>query len=77
VTKIEHWHIITFTRSLDIFNTYKAKLDAAGIRTIQNDIPNYAGPTDRVYRLFVTNKDIFKAREMFDTVPYYDENLKR
>ncbi|MEL1244799.1 hypothetical protein AAEO56_11045 [Flavobacterium sp. DGU11] len=77
IMKIEHWHIIAFTRSFDIFNAHKEKLEAAGIKTIQNDIPYYAGPEDRVYRLFVTNKDIFKAREIFDVVPYYDENLKR
>ena len=77
VMKIEHWHLIAFTRSFDIYNTFREKLERAGIRIVQNDIPHYSAPDDRVYRLFVTNKDIFKARILFDTVPYFDENLKR
>lgn len=76
VIKIEHWHVVAFTRSLDMLNFYKNKLEKNGIRIIQNDIPSFKSTNDRVYRLFVTNKDIFKAKEIFEIVPFFDENLK-
>jgi len=76
VAKIEHWHLIAFTRSAEILNDFKSKLESKNIRTIQNDIPNYKTAGDRVYRLFVVNKDIFLAKNMFGFVPYYDEDLK-
>lgn len=77
IMKIEHWHIVAFTRSLNILNSYKNELEKYGVRTIQNDIPDYNITGDRVYRLFVTNKDIFIAKEKLEAVPFFDENLKR
>ena len=77
VMKIEHWHIVVFSRSIEIFNYYKKELEQYGIRTIQNDIPAYQRSGDHVYRLFVTNKDIFTAKEKLENIPYIDENLKR
>ena len=76
VSRIEHWHLIAFTRSAEILNDFKSKLESKNIRTIQNDIPNYKIAGDRVYRLFVVNKDIFIAKGIFDEVPYFDEDLK-
>lgn len=76
VSKIEHWHLIAFTRSSEILNDFKSKLESKNIRTIQNDIPNYKTAGDRVYRLFVVNKDIFIAKDIFDGVPYFDKELK-
>lgn len=59
----EHWHIVAFTRSSDIFNFHKNKLEECGVITIQNDFENYKTQNDHVYRLFVKNKDIFKAKK--------------
>lgn len=77
VMKIQHWHLVAFTRSFDVFSSFKFKLESQGIETIQNDIPDYSAANDYVYRLFVVNKGILRARELFETVPYIDENLKR
>jgi len=76
VSRIQHWHLIAFTRSAEILHDIKSKLESKNIRTIQNDIPSYKVVGDRVYRLFVVNKDIFIAKDLFDFVPYFDEDLK-
>ncbi|KFE97628.1 hypothetical protein IX38_20395 [Chryseobacterium luteum] len=46
VMKIEHWHIVAFTRSFEILNSYKNELEKCGVRTIQNDIPHYKTKDD-------------------------------
>ena len=76
MSKIEHWHLIAFTRSVKILNYFRYKLEKLGIKTMQNDIPNYSLTGDRVYRLFVVNNDIFIAKEQFENIPYYDTDLK-
>lgn len=76
ILKTDHWHLLVFTRSLEIFNRRKAVLDGAGIATVRNDIPDFKVAGDRIYRLFVLNKAIFRARELLDTIPYFDEGLK-
>jgi hypothetical protein len=77
IHNIEHWHLIAFTRSKKIFNDYKKILKENGLSVIRNDIPSYSAKNDRVFRLFVKNTDIFRARELFDELPYYDEDLKK
>jgi hypothetical protein len=77
VSKIEHWHIVVFTRSKSLMESRKVELEKNGIRVIQNDIPHYSKKDDIVYRLFVVNKDIFKAQELFEVIPLFDEALKR
>lgn len=77
VMKIQHWHLAVFTRSFDVFTSCRFTLESHGIRTIQNDIPDYAAEKDHVYRLFVVNKGVFKAKEVLKAVPYIDEDLKR
>lgn len=74
--KIKHLHLVAFTRSADILNEYKEKLEAGGIETYQNDIPAYKALNDCVHRLFVINKGIFKARELFNNLPYFDGDLR-
>lgn len=76
IMAMQHRHLVTFTRSFEIFIFYRFTLESHGIKTIQNDIPNYSGAKDHVYRLFVVNKDIFAARELIDIMPYLDNNLK-
>lgn len=77
VSKIEHWHMIVFTRSKIIMESAQRILENHNIRVIQNDIPHYSKTDDRVYRLFVVNKAIFMAKELFAEVPFYDHDLKR
>jgi hypothetical protein len=77
VIKQEHWHLVVFTRSPDVFNSCKIVLEKNNVKIIQNDIPNYSKSDDRVFRLFVTNKDIFVAQKLLEIVPYYDEDFKR
>jgi hypothetical protein len=77
ILSLEHWHLITFTRSSEIMTSRKQELQAAGIGTIQNDIPSYNRAGDHVFRLFVINKDIFKARQVLAVIPYFDDDLSR
>jgi len=72
-----HWHLIVFTRSLSVLETYRAVLDKNYIPSFQSEIPDYVTRGDRVFRLFVVNKDIFRAKKVFEDIPYYDEDLKR
>lgn len=75
VAKIEHWHLIAFSRSIKVLNDYQQKLENLNIRTIQNDIPDLRTTGDRVHRLFVVNKDIFVAKEHFGDIPFFDNDL--
>ncbi len=74
--KIKHIHLVACTRSGKVLDDYKDKLEASGIETYQNDIPAYKTINDHVYRLFVINKAIFKAKEIFDDLPYFDTDLR-
>jgi len=76
VMKIQHWHLVAFTRSFDVFSSYRSRLESHGIGTIRNDIPGYSSGNDHVYRLFVINNDILRAKELFEEVPYVDEDIK-
>jgi hypothetical protein len=75
VSRIEHWHLIAFTRSKEILNDYKLKLEKLDVKTIQNDIPALTKENDIVYRLFVVNKDIIKAKSIYNDIPYFDNDL--
>ncbi|MGX7688158.1 hypothetical protein ACWA1C_13425 [Flectobacillus roseus] len=77
VSTIEHWHLIAFTRSTQILSDYKQTLEKMNVKTIQNDIPDFSKSGDRVYRLFVVNRDIFVAKEQLDNIPYFDNDLKK
>ncbi|MDR3093438.1 MAG: hypothetical protein LBU62_02200, partial [Bacteroidales bacterium] len=68
----EHWHLIIITRSIEKMNEYRSILELNGIKIIQNDMPDYSKKDDRVFRLFVTNKDIFRAEKLFKKIPYSD-----
>lgn len=76
VARIEHRHCIVFTRSIKILNYYKQKLEKLHITVIENNIPNFASTNDKVYRLFVVNKDIFLAKRHFKELPCFDSDLK-
>ena len=76
VSKIEYRHLIAFTRSSEILNDFKDKLEKVEIKTRQNDIPNFRLTGDRVYRLFAVNKDIFVAKDQIVNIPYFGKGLK-
>lgn len=77
VSKIEHWHLVVFTRSTSILSDYKQTLEKMNIKTIQNDIPDFSKTGDRVYRLFVVDKDVFLAKERLGNLPFFDNDLKK
>jgi len=77
VIRQQHMHLVTFTRSAAISDLYKAELEGLNLKVIQNDIPHYKELGDRIFRLFVINKDIFTAKKKMINIPYYDEDLKR
>ena len=77
ITNQKHAHIVVFTRFRELLNSKKEILEQAGIETLENNIPHYKEKDDIVYRLFVFNKAIFKAKLLFEEVPYFDEDLKR
>jgi len=76
ISKIEHWHLILFTRSQKILFDFMEKLVNLNVRLKQNDIPDFCALGDQVFRLFVLNKDIFTVKDILVVVPYVDQDLK-
>ena len=72
ILKMEHLHMILFTRSKYKVNEYKKILENNGIDMIQNNIPSYNFENDIVYRIFVKNNDIFRIKKIFGDYVYYD-----
>lgn len=75
ISGIQHWHLIAFTRLEAFMLDYKQKMESLNIKTIQNDIPNYRKQGDYVYRIFVVNGDIFKAKKIYPDLPLMDDDL--
>ena len=75
IKNIVHLHLICFTRSNEKINEYKKILKNNGIKYFENNIPSYKYYGDYIFRLFVKNRDIFKAEILFDDIPYYDNEL--
>lgn len=61
---IKHQHLVLATRSEQKVADTKALLAKNNIEFWQNDIPNYSKIGDRMYRIFVFNKDIFKVKAL-------------
>lgn len=76
ILRMDHSHLVIMTRNLEKFNEHKSILEKHNIRTSQNDLPHYKFMNDKIYRLFVINKDVFKAKEIFGELPVMDEDLK-
>jgi|SRR5690554_248477 len=72
VLSIRHHHVAVMTRSEQIIKKYKNLFDSNGIKFLQNDIPHYNKTNDRVFRLFVFGKDIFKINELDRFLPLND-----
>jgi hypothetical protein len=70
-TRILHTHLVGYFISLKNAEALAEKLAQQSIATHRNDIP-YHGWDDPRFRVFVTGKDVFKAREMLGELPVRD-----
>jgi hypothetical protein len=70
-TRILHRHLVGYFISLKNAEALAEKLGQHGVATHRNDIP-YHGWNDPRFRVFVTGKDIFKARELLGELPARD-----
>jgi hypothetical protein len=73
IMSLEQLHLVVFTRQEAVAKEYQERLESAGISSIENNIPHYIEKGDFVCRLFVSGADIFKVRDLFPVVPYYDD----
>lgn len=69
--RILHRHLVGYFISLKNAESLTEKLSEHGISTHRNDIP-FHGWDDPRFRVFVTGKDVFKAREMLGELPVRD-----
>jgi len=67
---MRHDHCIGIFKTPDRAAQLVAQLFSQGIPTTQDKIP-YGGPTDPRYRVFVSGKSIFPAKQLLGTVPLY------
>jgi hypothetical protein len=65
---IRHDHLVGFFRSEDEAQSLALTLSQHGLESWQDKIP-YGGADDPRFRVFVSGKAIFKARELFGRVP--------
>ncbi|EDP96151.1 hypothetical protein U8527_14665 [Kordia algicida OT-1] len=61
---IKHQHLVLATRSKQKVADIKVLLTENNIEFWQNDIPSYSKIGDRMYRIFVFNKDVFKVKKL-------------
>jgi len=71
IMKMRHDHCIGFFRSRSAADALQATLDVHGIDSHQDKIP-YGGFGDPRYRVFVTGKAIFAARDILGQIPAND-----
>jgi hypothetical protein len=69
--RILHTHLVGYFISLKNAEALAERLAQQGIATHRNDIP-YHGWDDPRFRVFVTGKDVFKAREILGELPVRD-----
>ena len=68
IMKFRHDHCVGFFRSEIRANELKARLESQGLHPFQDKIP-YGGWQDPRYRVFVSGREIFIAREILGSVP--------
>lgn len=71
IMAMRHDHCVGFFRSEQQAKALGAKLEQHGLNPHRDKIP-YGGPRDPRYRVFVTGKAIFKAKEILGAVPVQD-----
>jgi hypothetical protein len=67
---MRHDHCIGIFRTHERAQELVAQLAAHGVETNQDRIP-YGGPNDPRFRVFVTGKAIFPAKQILGAVPLY------
>lgn len=70
---MRHDHLVGFFRSEKSATALQATLQQHNIPFFQDSIP-YTSPDDRRYRVFVTGKAIFPARELLGQIPVRDDS---
>ena len=71
IMKMRRDHCVGFFRSKPAADALQAALDGHGIDSRQDKIP-YGGFSDPRYRVFVTGKAIFAARDILEQIPAND-----
>ncbi|MDQ3004359.1 MAG: SPOR domain-containing protein [Chloroflexota bacterium] len=71
IMKMRHDHCVGFFRSKSAADALQAALDSHGFDSHQDKIP-YGGFSDPRYRVFVTGKAIFAARDILEQIPAND-----
>jgi len=72
IMKFRHDHCVGFFRSESNANVMQEKLHNHGLHPFQDKIP-YGGWSDPRFRVFVSGREIFKAREILGKVPVQDQ----
>ena len=72
ISGMDSWHCVCIYKKKRLFKALQKKLNGKGIKTIENNIPNFDFPGDVRYRLFVVNKDIFEVKKLFKSLPLRD-----
>ena len=71
IMKIRHDHLVGFFRSEAAANELKSRLESHGLHPFQDKIP-YGGWKDPRFRVFVSGKEIFPAKDILATIPLRD-----
>ncbi len=71
ILALRHDHCVGIFRSREAADALATRLTDLGVVPQQDRIP-YGGWADPRYRVFVTGKDIFIARDALGTLPLYD-----
>ena len=74
IMRIRHDHCVGFFRSEGNADSLLQKLAEHGLQPWQDEIP-YGGIDDPRFRVFVTGKAIFKAKDLLGRVPQRDCEL--
>ena len=72
ISKMESWHCVGFFKAEKNFKDLESKLNSEGIKTIENNIPDFNFRGDIRYRLFVINEAIFEVKKLLKTLPLKD-----
>jgi len=71
IMSLRHEHCVGFFRDESSARELQVKLESHGLHPRQDKIP-YGGWKDPRFRIFVTGREIFSAKEVLGTVPVED-----
>ncbi len=75
IMKFRHDHCVGFFHSESSAKKLQTKLEKQGLHPFQDKIP-YGRWSDPRYRVFVSGREIFTAKELLGTVPIQDNKAK-